>query len=225
MALAVNGLFAPAVLAAAPVVDDPGLVRLPRASEIIALMEGAYAQVEGYQTQTEIRIYRDNKVTETQRFRYAFTRPDRIRLEFETPHPGLVLTYPDKNGKVTVKPGGWFGFVKLHLAPDNSLFKSASGQRIDQTDLGQLIRNIAHSLTDRRRGEIGIDERDGQAVIEVLADDHFLPGVQTLYRFTIDERRWLPVAVSESTPGGALKRDVTFGDLRTASPADGRPAH
>lgn len=221
---AANCLWVQAVLFAPSLGAAPAPTGAERAPHIVAKMQAVYAQVDGYETTTEVRIYRGGKLTETQRFRYVFEKPNRIRLRFETPHSGTVLTYPDRNGRVEVKPGGWFGLLKLHRSPDSSVFKSSAGQRIDQTDLGLLIQNIAHSVTDRRRSEITIAERDGQAIIGVLADDHFLSGVQTLYQFAIDEVRWLPVAVRESTPGGTLKREVIFGNLKVSTGAAHAPA-
>jgi hypothetical protein len=50
----------------------------------------------------------------------------------------------------------------------------------------------------------------------VLAEDHFLAGVSTLYRFYVDEKLWLPVEVQEFTPDGVLKREVFFRGLRTS---------
>ena len=156
------------------------------------------------------------KVVETKRFLYTFKKPDHIRIDMESPYAGMVLIYPGEDGKVTVKPGGLFGFLKLHLSPDSSLLNAAKGQRIDQTDMGLLIKNIAHSLTDRRHGEVKVSDQDGQVHISVLAEDHFLAGVLTLYRFSIDKTSWLPVEVKEFTPNGILKREVRFRNLKTS---------
>jgi hypothetical protein len=134
----------------------------------------------------------------------------------ESPYAGMVLVYPVGDGKVAVKPGGLFGFLKLHLSHGSALLRTSAGQRIDQTDIGLLIQNIDHSLTDRRHGEIRVSGRDGQVLIEVLAEDHFLAGVLTLYHFSIDKTRWLPVEVREFTPEGILKREVRFRNLRTS---------
>jgi hypothetical protein len=76
---------------------------------------------------------------------------------------------------------------------------------------------MAHSLTDRRQGKIGLSEHDGLVIIEVLAEDHFIAGVSTLYRFTIDKPSWLPMEVEEFTPDGVPKRRAVFGNLRSAS--------
>jgi outer membrane lipoprotein-sorting protein len=213
-AAVIHCLLARFTLDAVPAALGLSTATADQAGDILAQMKAAYAQVESYQTTTEVTVYRAGRVTETQRFLYTFEKPDKIRIAFETPHSGMVLTYPDKDGKVKVKPGGWTGFLRFHFSPDSSVFKSASGQRIDQTHMGLLIENIVHSLTDRRRGEIGLTMRDGQIFIAVLADDHFLPGLQTLYRFTIDPARYLPVSISELTPEGVPKRDVTFRDLK-----------
>jgi len=141
---------------------------------LIEKIEAAYAQVGGYQAETEIREYRDGQALETKRFLYTFKKPMHVRMDIELPYTGMVLVYPDENGKVTVKPGGLFPVVRLHLSPDSALFVTSTGQRIDQTDLCLLIRNIGHSLTDSRRGETKTFEHDGMIHIKVLARDHFL---------------------------------------------------
>jgi outer membrane lipoprotein-sorting protein len=190
---------------ASPTVSQP--------QEIMAKMATAYGQIGSYRTVTEISEYRDGQVVETRRFRYSFKKPERLRIDMESPYAGMTLVYPDENGKVAVK----FGFLKLHLAPDNALLRSSAGQRIDQTDLGLLIRNISRSLTDQRHGEPSVTSQDGRAVIEVLADDHFRPAVQTLYRFSIDLASWLPLAVEELSRDGIPRRKIVFHDLQATS--------
>jgi outer membrane lipoprotein-sorting protein len=145
---------------------------------------------------------------------YTFKKPDRIRLDLQQLYPGMVLIYPDKNGEFVVAPSKWTLFMTLHLSPDSFLLKTAASQRLDQTDLGLLIRNIARSVTDQRRGPLEIVEQDAHIQVKVLAENHFRRDLLTLYRFVIDEPLWLPVAVSESSPEGTLKREVTFQNLR-----------
>ena len=183
---------------------------------IIAKMKADYAIVRDYQMEVEIKVYHEGKVAETEQFLYTFRKPDHIRIDMESPYKGMVLVYRGENGGVAVKPGGLFGFLTLHLSPDSSLLRNAAGQRIDQTDLGLLIQNIEHSLTDKRRGVIKVSELDRQLHIEVMAEDHFLRGVLTLYHFLIDKTRLLPTEVSEFTPDGIIKREVRFRNLRTS---------
>ena len=185
---------------------------------MISRMQAAYDRVRSYRVETEVTTYRHGRVAERQRFTYTFEKPDRLRIDMKSPHPGMVLIYPDRQGKVFVRFGGWASFLQFHLSPASSLLANAAGQRIDQTDMGLLIRQIAHSLTDRRRGTPTLTSEGGKIVLTVLAEDHFLPGVLTRYRFTIDKATDLPVVVRESTPAGELKRTVTFRHLET-SPA------
>ncbi len=184
----------------------------PRA--LLKKLEEAYAGVKDYKTLVEVKTFKSDGSSETEKFVYSFKKPNLIRIDFESPHKGMVLVYPDRNGKVAVQPSGLAHLLRLHLAPDSGLLKNSSGQRIDQTDIGLLISNIGHSLTDQSRGPAEITEEDGYARIRVLAVDHFRENVNTLYRFSVNKKSWLPGKVEEFTPDGRLKRSVTFEDLR-----------
>ena len=180
---------------------------------IIDMMEAAYANVADYQIKVEIRSFGEDGLSQIEKFLYSFKKPLRIRLDFESPRPGMIMIYPDENGKVIVKHSGFLGLMTFHLSPDNRLLRISSGQRIDQTDMGLLIRNIARSLGDGRRGPAVTSEEHGYVQIQVAAADHFRPGIVTLYRFLIDKKTWLPTKVEESKPDGRQERIVTFENL------------
>lgn len=196
------------VLLACPVAGAP-----LDADTIVTRMSAAYARVEDYQAKVEITSFEKDGSSEIQKFLYSFRKPLRIRLDFESPHPGMIMIYPDERGKVIVKHSGLLGLMTFHLSPSNRLLKVSPGQRIDQTDMGLLIRNIARSLSDQRRGSADISEEDGYVQIRVVAADHFRPGIVTTYRFLVDKKIWLPTKVEESTPGGRPERIVTFRNL------------
>lgn len=198
-------LLLPSVTAAWTASDTEGLLKK---------MEAAYVGIVDYQTRLEIKDRGRDGSLRIKKVLYTFKKPQWIRLDFESPHPGMVLVYPDRNGKAVVRPSEWARFFKLRLAPNSFLLKVSPGQRIDQTDLGLLIRNISHSLTDRRRGQVEIQEEDGRTRFRVLADNHFREGIVTRYQFLIDRRLWLPVEVEESRPDGILERLVVFQGLR-----------
>ena len=206
------------VLAASGIRVGAATASESQAAGILAKMESAYAKVESYQAEMEVREYRKGSYLESKRFHYTFRKPNQLRIDMHSPQPGTVLIYPDRGGKVALRPGGWTGFVTLHLAPDNAMLASGSGQRIDQSDFGLLLRNMRHSITDQRRGAVVLSESEGRICIEVLAQDHFVAGAQTLYRFVVDSVRWLPQEVHELTPNGAPKRVSLFKDLKTSLP-------
>lgn len=182
---------------------------------LLEKMEAAYDNVKDYQTQVVVTALKKEGSFETKKFVYTFKKPKWIRLDLESPHSGMILVYPDQNGKVVVQLPGVAHFIKLHLSPDDHFLEDPSTQRIDQTDMGLLIKNISHSLTDQRRSPAQVTEQDETLQIRVLADNHFRKGVVTLYRFFIDKKRWLPVKIEESTPDGHLERTVTFQNFRT----------
>ncbi len=184
-----------------------------RTNDLLKKMEAAYAGVEDYRTNVEVKNYKSDGSSEIQKFLYTFKKPKWVRIDFESPHSGMILTYPDKNGKVRVEPPGLAHIFKFDLSPENPLLRTPSGQRIDQTSLGLLIQNISHSLTDQRRGTVHIDE-NAHVRIRVLAANHFHKSTVTLYRFSIDKHLWLPVRVEESTPEGELERTIIFQGLR-----------
>ena len=185
------------------------------ADEIIRNTEAAWTKVEDYRMRVEVTTFAKDGSTSIEKFIYSFKKPGSIRLDFQEPHPGMTVIYPDKDGKAFVRPSGLLRLFTLHLSLESRLLAVSSGQRIDQTDMGRLIRNIAHSLTDSRVGPKAVTEEGGIIRVRVLAADHFLPGVPTLYHFFIDSRLWLPKRVEEATPAGKKKRVVAFFDVRT----------
>jgi outer membrane lipoprotein-sorting protein len=214
LAGAVQALLFYLFLAGTALSAYPSVPVQPDFRNLIEKMESSYAEVENYETKLHVEARSTDGTYHTETFLYSFEKPDRLRVGFESPHSGLVLVYPDKNGKALVRPFRWDPLFKLHLDPNPSLLDTPSGQPINQTDLGLLIKNIGHSLTDPRRGPVSIQEEGDLIQVTVLAEDHFRKGVLTLYRFSIDRKLWLPVGVRESTSEGVLERNVTFGKLR-----------
>jgi outer membrane lipoprotein-sorting protein len=178
-------------------------------------IETAYSEVANYQVHVEVRDYRPGAESETKKFLYTYKKkPRQIRIDFAQPYPGMVIVYPDKNGQAVVWPFKWAKFIKLHLPPDSSVLKDASGQTIDRTDLGTLIHNMSRSLTDERRGMVQIDTKDEHIEVGVLAADHFRQGVTTRYLFIIDKRSRLPAGVEEWAPDNTRRRSIYFRNLR-----------
>jgi len=181
---------------------------------ILRKMEVAYDEVKDYQTDVEVTIYKKDGTFKTERSLYTFKKPKWIRLDLLSSHPRMILVYPDRNGKVLMRLPGLLPVFTFHLMLDDPLLETPSGQRIDQTDLGLLIKNIRHSLTDQRRGPVSISEGKDTIQIQVLANDHFREGVETVYQFLISKEQWLPVEVGRSTPMGVQEGRIIFRNLR-----------
>jgi outer membrane lipoprotein-sorting protein len=184
---------------------------LEEAQALLKRMESAYEKVKDYRVQVKV-VTAENAGNRTEEFIYTFKKPNHIRIHFLTPQPGTILIYPDKEGKVSVRPWGW-SFLDLHLSPDSILMANSSGQRIDQTDFGLLIKNIGRSVASGRRGPLEILDEAHDIRIGVLAEDNFRAGKITKYQFTIDKNTHLPAEVEEWTPEGAFERKITFRKL------------
>jgi outer membrane lipoprotein-sorting protein len=184
------------------------------AGMVISRLEAAFAKVDDYQTEVEVKSFGSDGSTAIERFLYTFKKPKWIRLDMKTPHAGMVLIYPDREGKVLVRLSRTSRLPPLHLSLDSHFLRNSAGQRLDQTDMGQLIGKIRSSLTDQRKGPAEITEGRERLLIRVLAEDHFRPGITTLYGFHVDERLWLPARVDEATPTGSPERSVAFWHLR-----------
>jgi hypothetical protein len=178
---------------------------------LLKRMESAYEKVKDYRVQVTV-VAAENAGNRTEEFVYTFKKPNHVRIDFLTPQPGTILIFPDPEGKVLVRPWGW-SLLDLHLAPDSILLANPSGQRIDQTDFGRLIKNIARSMDGGRRGPLEILDEAHDIRIRVRAEDHFRTGKFTTYQFTIDRTTRLPAEVEEWTPDGVFKRKITFRNL------------
>jgi outer membrane lipoprotein-sorting protein len=182
---------------------------------IIKNLEQAYADVHDYKTNLTISGFgKEEEFKTVQKLLYRFKKPDKVRIDFESPHQGMVIVYPDHDGKVAVNFGSWFPFPSLRLNRNSSLVEISPGQHIHQTDFGMLIRNITSSMTELFLGDLKLEEDGNRLVIRVLSDNAFRKGKPTRYTFSIDTSLWLPVAVDESTPAGVLRRRVVYENLR-----------
>ncbi len=74
--------------------------------------------------------------------RYAYRKPGYVRMDFVAPHHGAVLTYDPFVRKVRVRPFGAGLPPALSLSPANPLVRDPNGHRVDQSDVGELLRHV-----------------------------------------------------------------------------------
>ena len=180
---------------------------------LVRNMQSAYEKVKDYRMKVIIRRQGGDGVWNQEEFTYTYKKPHHVRIDFKTPRSGTMVVYPDKEGKVLVRPWG-LRALDLHLSPESFLLRDPSGQRVDQTDLGLLIGNISKSINERRRGPLELFEEQYSFVLKVLSEDHFRRAQTTSYSFIIDKESWLPMEILEATPEGFLKRRIIFEDLQ-----------
>jgi outer membrane lipoprotein-sorting protein len=211
-----DGVVPPAPIAAVAGAEPaPPAALQDDVETILKQMEAAYDEVKDYQTEVEVILFQEDGSIKSEKSLYTFKKPKWIRLDSLSPHPGIIMVYPDRNGKVLVKLQGLLSLLTFHLRLDDPLLRTPSGQRMNQTDLGLLIRNIRHSVADHRRGPVLVSEDKNTIQLQVLADDHFREGVETQYQFLVSKELRLPLEVGMSTANGVQEGKIIFRNLRT----------
>lgn len=109
-------------------------------------MRRAYAQVDDYQTLLVIQGFgSESRFQSEHRLRYTFKKPHHIRIDFIYPHEGMVILYPGKKGKVTVRPAFLGSLFTVNLSPYNSLLEVSPGQQQENGGREDLL-NPCHGV-------------------------------------------------------------------------------
>lgn len=89
---------------------------------LLSRMAAAYVGIEDYRARLEIEARGRDGSLRTKKVLHTFKKSQWIRLDFESPHPGMILVYPGRKGKAVVCPSGWarfFGFIWLQIVSSN----------------------------------------------------------------------------------------------------------
>ncbi|KVO66183.1 hypothetical protein WJ78_16320 [Burkholderia ubonensis] len=135
--------------------------------------------------------------------RYAYRKPGYVRMDFVAPHHGAVLVYDPVSRKVRVRPFGAHLPPALSLAPTNPLVRDPSGHRVDQSDVGELLRNV-RALQEGGvtvlQGEEPVGGRIALRVTVTGAPAHAVAGVHR-YQLWLDAEDGFPLKVVSFADG------------------------
>ncbi len=149
--------------------------------------------------------------------RYYYKRPGVIRMEFIWPHKGATLIYNPKDGKVRVRPFESIKFFVLTFNPDNRTVKSSRGHRVDQSDIGTLLKTIEELRSHGEVENIGnekIGEREA-IVLNIKGEgDYTVEGDINRYLLWLDQASYLPLKVEAYGVNGELLERVSMEDLK-----------
>ena len=174
--------------------------------------------LEKYDHTTSYRVtLRSGQGDSSEIIKYFYKKPGFIRMEFIRPHEGAVLIYDPIEKKVRLRPFESTGAVVLTLNPDDNLVKSAQGHRVDDSDIGALLRRVdrlkKHGQTTIL-GEEKVGERQ-TLVVRVEGEKDFAPEGRHRYILNLDETVWLPLKVRAYDTSGNLLEEVLMDDLET----------
>lgn len=129
----------------------------------IILAQKNFEHIESYQ----VRIVSKSAQGDNNVIRYSYRKPGYVRMDFTEPHPGAVLVYNPISDTVRLWPFGLHQFPVLNLSPANSLIRDQNGHRVDQSDVGTLLRNIRSLQQGGKTTVVGKEVLLGQPVLHV----------------------------------------------------------
>jgi len=176
----------------------------------IAVAVESYQRIASYRVTLHSRHGGNEEI-----IRYFYKKPGFIRMEFVKPHKGALLVYDPTAKIVRLRPFGFTSLFVLALDPDNSLVKSAQGHRVDESDIGALLRRVQRLQehgTTAVTGEETVGGRKAALVTVEGREGYSLQGIHR-YLLWLDKTTHLPAKVAAYDDKGKLVEEVVMSDL------------
>ncbi|MGR4069554.1 hypothetical protein OCT51_04615 [Halomonas sp. LR3S48] len=148
--------------------------------------------------------------------RYSYQQPGYVRMDMETPYRGAVLIYRPDTGKVQLWPfGGPGSRPGLSLRPTNRMVRSSRGHRVDQSDVGTLLRNVQQLQQHGSARLLGPATLDGHSVQHVVVESEPGRTVHEVARYDLwlDEETLFPLRVISYDRRGERLESVHLEDV------------
>ncbi|HMA05887.1 MAG TPA: hypothetical protein VKO45_08175, partial [Methanomicrobiales archaeon] len=110
-----------------------------RILEVANRIEEAYGKLRSYACDIEGIYFESGRELERYDFRFYFRKTDRFRIEFRSPYPGVTIFYTEGEKEFTSRPFAAFPAVQFRFSVNNPLFKSPSGQAVNQLHLRYFL--------------------------------------------------------------------------------------
>lgn len=163
-----------------------------RILQVADRIETAYGRLQSYACDIEGIYFDEGREYERYRFLFYFRKPDRFRIEFQRPYPGVTIFYTEGEKEFTARPFSAFPSVQFRFSVDNPWFKSPAGQGVNQMHLLyflDFLRKNAKALPQEKADF----RQDGQVLsFWLAARDYLAGGKPERYRMHINTALWLP---------------------------------
>ncbi|MBR9857283.1 MAG: DUF1571 domain-containing protein [Gammaproteobacteria bacterium] len=155
-----------------------------------------FEQLEGYRLQL-----RSEGPGGNQQLRYAYRKPGLVRMDVQSPYAGAVLIYRPLSQQVRLWPFG-LSWPSVGLSPEHPLVTSSRGHRVDQSDVGVLLRRV---LQLQQAGALALQESAtfrGRAVWHLVITGPAGPNGVARYELWLDQPSLFPLKVISSDERG-----------------------
>ncbi|GAA3713779.1 hypothetical protein GCM10022421_21370 [Oceanisphaera sediminis] len=136
-----------------------------------------------------------------QQLLYAYRKPGLVRMDVQSPYAGAVLIYRPVSQEVRLWPFG-LSWPSVALSPEHPLVTSSRGHRVDQSDVGVLLRRV---LQLQQAGELVVQELvtfRGRAVWHLVITGPAGPNGVARYELWLDQSSLFPLKVIGSDDRG-----------------------
>lgn len=170
-----------------------------------------FEQVNAYQLTLRSQGTRGEEV-----LHYTYQRPGFVRMDMVRPFRGAVLIYDPHEHEVRLWP---FGNPErrsgLTLSPGNRLVRSARGHRVDESDVGTLLRNVQRLRQQGQLRQLGEETLGGHSVhhLEVEGEESHVVGDVARFELWLDDQTLFPRKVISYDRQGARIESVQMEDI------------
>lgn len=163
-----------------------------RILDVIVRIDNAYQKLLSYACDIEGIYFASGRESERYEFRFYFRKPNLFRIEFQRPYPGVTIFYTEGEKEFIARPLAAFPSVQFRLSVNNPLFKSPSGQGVNQMHLFYFLEFLRQNA--RTLPQVGADfQSDGEILsFWINAKDYVTGQLPERYRMHINTRVWLP---------------------------------
>jgi len=161
------------------------------AQKMITVMEN----VEDFTCEAEVIYYSEGEEDQRYRITFFYKRKGKIRVKFSQPYPGLTVFYKSGDQQLTVKPFKFLPVIKFRFSIGNSMVKTPSGQRINQTDVQYFISFLLKNIDWIQKKENEFFEEKNQIEFMFYAKDYIEGKELEKYRVFVSKSTWFPVRI------------------------------
>ena len=177
---------------------------------INAAME-QYQRVESYQLTLISTNDGDPEV-----IRYHYKKPGFVRMDFVKPFKGAVMIYSPFTNKVRLWPFGSLHVPGFAFSPENRLVRSSKGHRVDQSDVGALLRNVKALQEHGKMEVLGEEAVGGKPALHVAvwSTKEFSVDNVSRYDLWLESATLFPLKVISRDKNNRLLETLLMDDLK-----------
>ncbi len=174
-------------------------------------MRARFSALKDYRCLVESKA--DRPKPEHMLLRYTFSKPRRIRMEFQRPRRGAVAIYTGGD-QVRVRRFRWLPIARTFAITDAQM-KSVQGRRVDQTDFGAFLDDFSRDAGQGTLTGGGEEVLEGRRThrLELVRTEHREARDYRKIIVFVDAKVRLPVRIETFGWAGEHLETVTFREL------------